>query len=328
MIRSLLAFALCVFGTGSFAGCAPGDLRPSLREDQRAELDTRVAAAPFATGNHWRATRGNQTIHVIATLHLPDSRMGAIVDRLRPIIASADLLMTEMTPDGHKALQREIATNRELAFLSTGPTLIDLMAPQDWDRVSAAAGARGIPSFMAAKFQPWYLALVLGIPPCAMAGIAAGEQGLDFLLMDVATEAQVPIAALEPYDAAIKLMAAAPIDEQIETLSVTIFDTAQAELATATLVAQYFEQKHVAAIETSRIAAREQTTIAPDAFDVLFDDFLDLLLTRRNLDWMQVINDSDATALVIAAGAGHLGGKYGLLNLLAQDGYALQQLPF
>jgi uncharacterized protein len=328
MIFRLILTSCLLLPTWAYSACGPGDLRASLSQEQRSELEDRIGGQPYASGNHWRATRGDQTIHVIGTLHLPNSRMVAIVERLRPIIEHADLLMTEITKDGKAALEKEVAAKPELAFLTEGPTLIDLLEPEVWQRVSAAARDRGIPGFLAAKFQPWYLSMMLSMPPCAMQEVQRGALGLDFLLMQVATNAGVPVRPLEPFGTALKILGTYPLDQQIEFLSLQVFDDAFAELASATLVTQYFEQEHLPAVELSRITAREAVSLDRDKFDKLFDELMDTLLVQRNLDWMDRIRTIDAQTFVVAAGAGHLGGQQGLLYLLEMDGYALERLPF
>jgi hypothetical protein len=58
-----------------------------------------------------------------------------------------------------------------------------------------------------------------------------------------------------------------------------------------------------------------------------FDKFEDVLLTQRNLKWIDEI-EANATghSVFIAVGAGHLPGKIGLLNLLAERGYQIEPL--
>ena len=50
-----------------------------------AERDAALAEArrvPYATGNHWIATRGDQVVHVVGTFHLSDPQMDGIAARL------------------------------------------------------------------------------------------------------------------------------------------------------------------------------------------------------------------------------------------------------
>ena len=75
----------------------PSDLDRFL--DLRAErdrLDAELDAMPYATGNHWRAEKDGEVIHLIGTMHLSDPRLDGPVDRLRPVIAEAGALLLEL----------------------------------------------------------------------------------------------------------------------------------------------------------------------------------------------------------------------------------------
>lgn len=324
----ILAFLLLLLIPATVsAACSGLDLRSTLSRADRAEIDARLDGVPFARGNHWRATKGARSIHVIGTMHIDDSRMDALAARLAAVIAGADRVLVEATLADQEQLQREIATNPELAFL-TGKTLIDLMPPDEWAALAAAAQARGIPSFMAAKFQPWYLSLILSMSPCTLQEAAKGAKGLDHRIMELADQSGVPTQSLEPYTTVFSLFAQGSIDEQIAMLSVSLLPVDHAENATATLVAQYFEEAHMAALETSRVISRPMVDLPQAEFDALFDRFIDLLVDQRNRQWMEVIDAAEGDRIVVAAGALHLGGEDGVLNLLAEQGYDLERLDF
>ena len=131
---------------------------------------------------------------------------------------------------------------------------------------------RGLPPFMAAKFQSWYLSLMLGMPPCALHAAAAGKHGLDQRIMDLAMGVDVPVKSLEPFAIIFKLFNNGMLQEQVEMLKIEMLSVEDAEDATATLIAQYLEQKHVAALKTSRVMTRPGINLTPEAFDAMFDE--------------------------------------------------------
>ena len=74
--------------------------------------------------------------------------------------------------------------------------------------------------------------------------------------------------------------------------------------------------------------SREAVTLAPlppQEAMALFDDTEDKLLTRRNLAWMPIIAEATEAhdTIIVAAGAAHMPGEYGLLYLLEQDGWTI-----
>lgn len=326
-MRFLCLLVLLVLPGAVWSACEGQDIRSSLNAAARAEIEDRLAEVPYQTGNHWTATKGDRVMHIIGTLHIDNPQMAALSTRLQPIIEKADLLLVEATLEDQKQLMRDMATKPDLAFL-TGPTLIELMPEEDWDALAQAARERGIPPFMAAKFQPWYLSLILSMSPCAVKEAAKGGEGLDHRLMTIAAEADVPVASLEPYTTVFSLFAQDSLEEQISLLSVGILPTEVSENATTTLVAQYFEEAHMAALETSRVYTRPLVKMPPSEFDILYDEFIDLIVDERNKNWLGPIEDAKGELIVVAAGALHLGGEFGLLNMLEQLGYTLERQPF
>ncbi|WP_147109032.1 TraB/GumN family protein [Tateyamaria sp. syn59] len=310
------------------AACAGPDVRPSLSAEAQAEIAARTAALPYPEGNHWRATRQGQTITLIGTMHLHDPRMTDIVQRLAPTISAADLLMVEITSEEEAGLLNAVSTDPTIAFLTDGPSLIDRVSPEVWTVLSEAAQKRGVPPFMAAKYQPWFLSMTLAIAPCAMADLHAGKVGLDKMIMAAATAADVPIAALETHRELIDLLAADPIEEQVQFLPLVAQMERTVDDATATTIAAYFEEQHGALLAFSRVYTRDQIDFPATEFETLFDEMMTMLLDQRNLLWMDRIDQRTETDIVIAVGAAHLGGETGLLNQLDERGFTLERQPF
>lgn len=323
-MRFLIALFLILMPMTLWAACSGTDLRDTLTDAQKTEIAARLNGVPYAEGLYWTATKDARVIHVIGTLHLDDARLDPIAARLTPLIARADHILLEATAEDQEALQRMMATTPELAFL-TGKTLIDLMPAEDWEKLSQAAAERGIPSFMAAKFQPWFLSLMLSMSPCAVKSMAAGEGGLDKRIMQIAAEAGRPMSSLEPVDTVFRLFNRDPIERQIELLGLGLIPADVSENANATLLAQYFDQDVMAVLETSRIITRPHIDLPAAEFDALFDQMMVLLLDDRNTAWMDPIEATPGDTLVVAAGALHLGGEMGILNLLADRGYTLER---
>ena len=195
----LFVFLIVCLPTFAQAQCNGVGFWPSLTDMQQAELIQRSADTPFGTGNFWQATRGDATLSIVGTLHLPDPRHDLIMDKIGPRLAATDLLLVEATLDDQSAMQTHIARNPDLMTLTHGTTLPERLDPDVWAAIRDAAAARGVPGFMAAKMQPWFLSLTLSMPACALSAMASGDVGLDALLMRRAAEQGTPVAALEPW---------------------------------------------------------------------------------------------------------------------------------
>ena len=204
------------------AQCIGDSYLDRLTEAQQAELTAAGADLPYAEGRIWTATKGADTVTIVGTMHIYDPRLDTIANSVTEPITTADLLLVEATDEDEAALQRLIAEEPERLFIVDGPTLPDLLEEDTWTMLSQAATERGVPGFMAAKMQPWYLSLLLAIPTCAMADLTAGAPGLDKMLMNLAAASDVPVKSVEPYTTLFDIFGDEPVSEQIDMLRVNL----------------------------------------------------------------------------------------------------------
>jgi hypothetical protein len=322
-----LLLALMTANTPAHAACQGTDMKPLLSVADTVALDARLAAMPYPDGLLWQAQRGDHLIHIVGTLHMGDAMVDRLFARITPLLTNTALVLLEATPTEEQALKTAIASRPELVFITSGPTLPDLMSAPDWQRLADAATARGIPSFMAAKSQPWFLMMMLGAPPCLMAEMQSGERmGLDHQIARAATAAGIPMQALEPFDTLFRLFAGEPMDEQIRLMLLSLATPQQGEDMLATLTALYRAEAHAAAWQINRPLARLTSDLPADQIDAIFDQLTEILIDQRNRDWMKTIENTPSANTLIAVGAGHLAGEFGLLNLLDQAGYTLTRM--
>ncbi|WGW05383.1 TraB/GumN family protein [Tropicibacter oceani] len=321
--------ALTVLAAPAFAACQGNDLRPAMDMDQQARLAERLDGRPYSTGNHWTAEKDGERLHLIGTVHLQDPRLDAPVARLTPLIESAAMVLVELTTQGRDALTASMAREPGIMILQD-TTLPELMTEDDWQLLSSAVTARGVPPFVAAKFQPWYVSMLLSMPACLAQDLAT-QQGLDFQIETRADAAGVPTRALEDFDAAIRIFGEIPIEVQITMLRAALIAPEGAEDLLETLMAAYAEERHAESWLVTTLLAAGADGVSDTQNDAAEAAFEQRLLTERNIAWIPVIEQAlaDTDGPVIAAfGAAHLSGENGVLNLLAQKGYRLTRQPF
>lgn len=323
MIRPIVFALLLALPTlVSAGGCGTRDLIAELSPERRAELDALVGQHVYAEGNLFRAEKPGSRVTIVGTLHLPDPRHAATVEAVTSDIESADLLILEATSEAQREIQNMAATAPEMFFLTEGPTLIDLLSEDEWQRLTEKLADYSIPGFMAAKFQPWFLGMTLAVPPCAMAQIQSGETGLDGLLEKLARKNEIAIAELDEVDTLMQLLSGDPIERQIEGLRLWLAMNQDGNAELTTMVERYFQGKGREAVEYSRLTLAEKG-IPED----LFDDMMQGLLEDRNAAWepkiVDLVTGKDA---VLAVGAAHLSGESGVLRALERAGYTITRL--
>lgn len=327
MFRAALTVLVTLTTTPVFALCSGESYFTQLPADQQAQIEAAVAATPNADGLIWTATKDDTLLTIVGTMHVYDERLHAIMARVEPAFANADLLMVEATATEEAAMQDAFIANPDLYLINEGPTLPELLAPEVWDKVVQAATDRGIPSFFVAKFQPWYLSLTLGIPSCAMAEIAQGVRGLDHMLIEAADVADVPLQALEGWETLIDILTDGTQEEQIELLRLGLIDAADQQALFVAMLDAYFSEQIARVWEISHVAALNLTGLTVAEADKQMAETKDMVLDTRNKNWIPVIEDAAAQNdhIIIAVGAAHLPGDLGVIALLDQNGWAIAQ---
>jgi uncharacterized protein YbaP (TraB family) len=329
MIRllSLLAVTVTLLASPLRAQCAGENLFATMEPDRLAAITAAADAVPFPRGNHWRATRGDEVITIIGTYHFDDPRHAATLEAITPALTSATTVLVEAGPEEEKALLDLIASDPAKMMIMDGPTLLERLPPMTWEKLSAALSARGVPGFMAAKLQPWYVAVMLAIPPCAMAQMT-GPKGLDGMVIDTALAAGVPVRALEPFDTIFSLFGTMSEADVIAMIDSTLAVEDRAEDYFATLADSYFSGTSRMIWEYMRDESLGLPGYTPERVETEFARMEELLMAARNRAWIPVLTEATAKGPVFTAfGALHLSGKDGVLNLLQSEGFTLEELP-
>jgi uncharacterized protein YbaP (TraB family) len=329
---ALLATAVSLLAAPIFASplaaqCAGKNLFAEMPADKLAALTAATDAVPFPRGNYWRATKGDATVTLIGTYHFDDPRHDPTLAAITPVIQSAKTVLVEAGPEEEKALKALIARDPGKMMIMDGPTLLEQLPPDVWRELSQALALRGIPGFMAAKLQPWYVAVLLSVPPCAMAQMQ-DPKGLDGLVIDTAEAAGVPVQGMEPFDTVFKIFGAMTHDEMVSMIQSTLAVEPQAEDYSATLADSYFAGESRIIWEYMREVSYDMPGYTRAQVDAEFARMEDLLMVSRNRSWIPVITKAaEKGPVFVAFGALHLSGDQGVLNLLQQEGFTLEPLP-
>lgn len=308
------------------AECRGADLFAALPEAERAAIAASAHDAPFAQGLVFRASRKGQEMTLAGTFHMPDARHQALVGKLAPVLEQADELLVEAGPEEEANLKSAVTETPGLMFNMTGPTLPERLSEEDWQTLRKILAERGIPAVLAAKMKPAFLALMLSVPPCAMADLQAGRGGLDKALIAEAEARGLPIVALEPWDTLLKIFDGATPEEEVEILRAFRLDAADPEDTTTTMANLYFAREPRMIWEFSAARAREMG-LSPEEVQRQMDLSEELLVRWRNRAWIPVLEAAAENGPVLAAfGALHLSGSDGVLALLQRNGWTIERL--
>lgn len=328
MLRRLcLALGLAVLPFGAVAECQGTNLLETLPGAELSALQARAAEVPFAEGNLWQAEKGGARVVLVGTYHLDDPRLDPMAARLAPVLAQSRRLLVEAGPEEERALKDRIGREPALIVNTDGPTLPESLAPETWARLSQAMRDRGIPPFLAAKFRPWYVSMMLSVPACAMAGMTR-PNGLDHRLIRAATDQGLPVQALEPYDTLFRVFGDMTDQDQTAMIEQALAGEEMATDMAVTLADAYFDGQNRLMWEFLKSETARLPGYTPERVETEFAVMDQAMIAGRNQSWIPVIEAAATEGPVLVAfGALHLQGEAGVLNLLSQRGWTVTPLP-
>lgn len=328
LVSFLFGAALSLTALAAEAQCVGKNLFDAMPPQELQALQAKADAVPFAKGNFWRATRGDTEIHLIGTYHMDDPRHEETMARLSPLLDKAATVLVEAGPKEMSALKEALGKNPDIMVITDGPTLPEQLSPEIWEKLSAAMWQRGVPPIMAAKMRPWYLSMILSIPPCAME-VMADDRGLDAQVIEAATARGLPIRALEPFDTVFGIFDALSADDQLSMITSTLALEDRSEDMSVTMADTYFNEEGRLIWEFTRALTQELPGYTPERVEREFAAMQEAVMDGRNRKWIPVLTKAAEDGPVLAAfGALHLSGDAGVLALLQAEGFALERLEF
>ncbi|TAK43093.1 MAG: TraB/GumN family protein [Saprospiraceae bacterium] len=291
----LLVIAAPVFSQTE-AQQATGNAAPAVAENS---LLWRISGNGLAAPSYLYGT-----IHMIAKddFFLTDSTR-AFIDRAGQVTFEID--MEDMN---------NIATQLSLlmdAMMDGGQTLHDLLSEEDYKIVKTHFDKMGLPLMFLERMKPMFLTVFTGMDMSPQA-MSSGEMvSYEMEIMKIAQEQNKEIGGLETAQYQMSMFDSIPYQAQANMLVESIKSANAGEEEFAKMV-ELYKKQDIAGMTTMM------------GQDDGIGEYEDLLLVQRNKNWIPVMGEMMAERpTFFAVGAGHLGGKTGVVALLRKEGYAV-----
>ncbi len=203
------------------------------------------------------------------------------------------------------------------AMMKNGHTLKTLLNAEDYKLVSGHFEQIGFPMFLVDRIKPMFLATLAGgdlSPESLMGGGDMMSYEMEFMAM--AEEQEKETGGLETAAYQMSMFDSIPYKAQADMLveSIKTADEDDGVDQLQEMVDMYKNQDINAMV---RLMEGDED----------LGEFGDLLLNNRNKNWIPVMGEMMREQVTFfAVGAGHLGGKEGVINLLRDEGYEVKSL--
>lgn len=242
------------------------------------------------------------------TMHLMCEQDIALSPQLKNIIEQADQVYYEIDIDNlseHLSLLHNKETIQEYK-------LGDVLNKQEYEKLHNFFVKHNMENEFEwmQHLSPMFLAMMASKTalPCN------AEEGMELAIQRVALKNQKPTKGLETATFQYTLFNQIPYQSQVNYLLRTI-DSIQSESLKLTQLTQLYLQQDIQKLYEFAVQ------------DTLEEGLNDVLLFKRNKNWVEQFNDIAKTnSTLFAVGAAHLGGEEGVLKLLQKKGYTVRPL--
>lgn len=264
----------------------------------------------------WGVDSPTTRVYLMGSIHMLRPNVYPLAPAIEEAFAASDVLVLEadIFADLPEALMQLF---EDYASYPPGQTLkSELPEPDYWELIGMLLEL-GIPSKSVQQFRPWYISLMADQVVCKRLGLQP-EYGIDFYFRTKAV-GQKSVEELESVEAQLEMFSSFSDQESILMLSWVMEDLEQSAQDFDRLL-QYWKQGDVQAMEKELQNEMQEDPRFKPIWDIIVDD--------RNLQMADRIVALLASKkrYFVVVGAAHLIGPKGLVALLQQRGYAIQQL--
>jgi uncharacterized protein YbaP (TraB family) len=273
--------------------------------------------APISTTGQssvWRVEKDGHHLYMGGTIHLLRKEDYPLPDVFEQAYSDSTKLVFELPP-GSEGDGEIVLRMREMGSYPEGDTLSEHVSVDTLKKVHAWASANSVPRAVIDQMRPWFVALTIAAVEYQKLG-ADADRGVDQYFESRAKTDGKPGEGLETVEFQLSIFSRLSEKLQEELLMQT-FDEAETV------------QKDFAELITawrSGNAPKLQELLFRDAdkYPELMEDFL----LKRNKSWVSPLLKylKKGETVFVLVGAGHLGGKNGVLELLKQKGCTVKQL--
>jgi len=262
----------------------------------------------------WRIQSDNTTAYIQGSIHLLSKDAYPLPPQIEQAFATSDQVILEMD----LAVMNDPMTQIEMltkGMLPTGQTLTDILKPETIDLISKCSKNIGMNIIAFERYKPWMILMVLSATKLQSLGFSP-ENGIDFYFYKRAVSLNKKIVGLET------------MNEQL-----ALFDNIVGKDQDA-FVEQGLEDFMTIGDDIDSIIKAWRVGDLDKLNAILlknmhkYPELHDILILNRNKNWMKTIEKTmkSGTTTMIIVGAGHLSGKGGLIQLLKNKNYKLEQL--
>jgi uncharacterized protein YbaP (TraB family) len=272
------------------------------------------AAPAWAESSVWRVSDGDSILFLGGTVHLLRPSDYPLPEEFEQAYGQADEIVFETDLAAMSDLATQAQMLSQLTY-SDDRTLMSVLSPEAYSALEEYSAAVGLPIMMMQKFKPGMVVTTLQVMEFQRMGFT--PQGVDAFFNSRALGDAKALGALESIEDQIGFLADMGEGNESEFILMSLADLEDTDEVMEQMISAWRSGDTDDLAEMFVADMRER---APALYESL--------LRNRNLNWLPQIESmlADGNTEFVLVGAAHLVGEDGLLDLLAEKGYQVEQL--
>lgn len=262
----------------------------------------------------WKAQGSENTVYILGSIHLLKRESAALKPLVQEVFSKSKRLVFEIDllkegPDKVQQLLMQKGVNLD------GKMLPQQLSPETYELARQKAGELGIDIKLLAPLKPWVVALTMVVMQLQKLGYDP-SLGIDHQLAQRAKQENKPVSGLETAEFQMDIFNELTAPQQDMFLRQSLQEMDQLEKAVDDMVGAW---------NSGDVARGERLFL--DSIRA-YPELKDKVLDARNRRWIPQIEQllKQNQDVLVVVGTAHLVGKSGIVELLKDRGYRLEQM--
>lgn len=264
----------------------------------------------------WKISSDNSFVYLLGSVHVASPDIYPLDSSIGDAFEISDKLVVEININEVSTLKAMLLLQKYGVYPG-GDGLEENLPETLYMKLKDQFLEMGILISTMNDYRPWVIVMT-------MEGMVTGdndysaEYGIDFHFLDVAADRDMEILELESAEYQFELLSNLPNELMIKVLEMSIEEPLTVE--DVDLLFEFWEEGDAAGMAAFLFEDLiEEPALAP---------YYDVIFTQRNINMRDKIEEylADEYVYFIVVGAGHLVGDEGLINLLHEAGYDVEQM--
>lgn len=263
----------------------------------------------------WKVMSEGNTVYVLGSIHMLRQEDYPLHENINDAFNKSDILAVEANINDIARLDLQTLIGK--AFYPENETIADHVSQETYEMIKKESARTGLPLMLVDRQKPWFLALSLTSMEVLKLGFDP-SYGIDMHFMTQAS-GKKKVVELESLEYQFDLLSNLSDDEQESFLIYTLKDLH---------VLKQDLQSMINAWKSGDPETLESIMKKSTAGDIDTSTVYEKLIYERNRNMVGKIEGylKEDKMYFVIIGAGHLAGEKGIINLLKEKGYTVEQL--